>query len=156
MYKATKWANTHEFISARQCQEHRVEAHPHIWASARMLSSRPDIMGCTLPLQIHTLSMITKKVPVATVEHGVPLVRPKWVHRLWALQEGGQGNESRPAGGPPHLPHGYLTSSTSTTTAKGLGDLPGSPPTRQTTRRTREPERPTGGQARSWVSPSAR
>ena len=75
---------------------------------------------------------------VATVEHGekIPLVRPKWVHRLWAHQEDGQGKKSRPVGGPAHLLHGYRTSSTSITMAKGLGDLPGSPPTRRTTWRT--------------------
>ena len=55
---------------------------------------------------------------VTTVEHGVPLVRPKWVHRQWAHQEVGQRKESRLAGGMPYLPHGYLTRWTSTTTAK--------------------------------------
>ena len=76
---------------------------------------------------------------VATVEHGVPLMRPKRVHRPWAHHEDGQGKESRPAGGPPNLPHGYPTSTASATTTEGLGDLPGSSPTRRTTRRNRIP-----------------
>ena len=43
---------------------------------------------------------------VATVDHGVPLMRSKWVHRLWAHQEGEPDKDSRPVDGPPHLPHG--------------------------------------------------
>ena len=40
----------------------------------------------------------------ATVEHGVPLMRSKWVHRTWAHQEGTQGQGSRLADGPPICP----------------------------------------------------
>ena len=41
---------------------------------------------------------------VATVEHGVPLMRSKWVHRTWAHQEGTQGQGTRLADGPPICP----------------------------------------------------
>ena len=34
------------------------------------------------------------------------LMRSKWVHRLWAHQEGEQCEGSRQADGTPHLPHG--------------------------------------------------
>ena len=44
------------------------------------------------------------KMIVAIVEHGVPLVRPKWVHRLWAHQEDGQGERPRLVDGPPICP----------------------------------------------------
>ena len=45
---------------------------------------------------------------VATVEHGVPLVRPKRVPQPWAHQEDEQGKESGSAGGPPCLPQRYI------------------------------------------------
>ena len=41
---------------------------------------------------------------VATVEHGVPLMPSKWVHRMWAHQEGEHGKGSRLAAGPPIFP----------------------------------------------------
>ena len=41
---------------------------------------------------------------VATVEHGVPLMRSKWVHHLWTHQEGEQGKGSRLADGAPICP----------------------------------------------------
>ena len=41
---------------------------------------------------------------VATVEHGVPLMRSKWVHRTWAHQGGTQGQGTRLADGPPICP----------------------------------------------------
>ena len=41
-----------------------------------------------------------------TVEHGVPLMRSKWVHCTWAHQGGTQGQGTRLADGPPHLPYG--------------------------------------------------
>ena len=41
---------------------------------------------------------------VATVEHGVPLMRSKWVQHQWAHQGGEQGKDSRPADGPPSAP----------------------------------------------------
>ena len=88
----------------------------------------------------------------ATVEYGVPLMRPKWVHHPWAHQEDGQGKESRQAGGPPHLPHGYRTSTTSTTTTEGPGDLSGHiQPSEHA--EDPEPERPAGGQACCRVFP---
>ena len=40
---------------------------------------------------------------VATVEHGVPLMRSKWVHRTWAHQEGTQGQGTRLADAPPPI-----------------------------------------------------
>ena len=62
---------------------------------------------------------------VAIVEHGVPLMRSKWVHRLWAHQEGEQGQGSRLADGTPHLPHGDKTGIAPTTTAKDQGTSQG-------------------------------
>ena len=41
---------------------------------------------------------------VATVEHGVPLMRSKWVHRTWTNQGGDQGQGTRLADGPPSAP----------------------------------------------------
>ena len=41
---------------------------------------------------------------VATVEHGVPLMWSKWVHRTWAHQGGTQGQGTRLADGPPICP----------------------------------------------------
>ena len=41
---------------------------------------------------------------VATVEHGVPLMRSKWVHHTWAHQGGAQGQGTRLADGPPICP----------------------------------------------------
>ena len=38
------------------------------------------------------------------MEHGVPLMRSKWVHHQWAHQEGEQGKGSRLADGPPICP----------------------------------------------------
>ena len=52
------------------------------------------------------------------MEHGVPQMRSKWVHHQWAHQGGEQGKDSRPADGPPHLPHGNRTRTASTTTTK--------------------------------------
>ena len=33
------------------------------------------------------------------MEHGVPLVLPKWVHPMWAQDEDGQDQDSSQAGG---------------------------------------------------------
>ena len=39
------------------------------------------------------------ELTVATVEHGVSLVLPKWVHPMWAQDEDGQDQDSSKAGG---------------------------------------------------------
>ena len=41
---------------------------------------------------------------VAAVEHGVPLMRSKWVHHQWAHQGSEQGKGSTLADGPPSAP----------------------------------------------------
>ena len=41
---------------------------------------------------------------VATVEHWVPLMLSKWVHRTWAHQGGDQGQGTRLPDGPPFCP----------------------------------------------------
>ena len=64
---------------------------------------------------------------VATVESGVPLMRPKWVRRTWAHQGDAQGQGTRLADGPPHLPHGVRTNTASTTKAKDRGTPRGPP-----------------------------
>ena len=38
------------------------------------------------------------------MEHGVPLIRSKWVHRTWAHQEGTQGQGTRLEDWPPSAP----------------------------------------------------
>ena len=61
---------------------------------------------------------------VATVEHGVPLMRSKWVHRTWAHQGGTQGQDTRLADGPP-------PSARQRPDARGIdnhGKRPGDPP----------------------------
>ena len=83
---------------------------------------------------------------VATVEHGVPLMRSKWVHRTWAHQGGTQGQGTRLADGPPICP------ATSRRTRHRqprprTGGPPGAPSTRKKTRRSRGPRRPARGQA---------
>ena len=55
---------------------------------------------------------------VATVEHGIPLMQSKWVHHQWAHQGVGQGKGSRPANGPPNLPHDNRSRTTLTITTK--------------------------------------
>ena len=61
---------------------------------------------------------------VGTVEHGVPLMRSKWVHCMWAHQEGTQGQGTRLADAP-HLPHGVPTHAASTNKARDPGTLRG-------------------------------
>ena len=89
---------------------------------------------------IRLISLFQQDRNVATVEHGVPLMWSKWVHRTWAHQGGTQGQGTRLADGPPHLPHGIQMDTTSTTKAKDWGtlrgplnpeediDVPGTPP----------------------------
>ena len=47
-------------------------------------------------------------------------MRSKWVH-LWAHQGGTQGQGTRQADGPTHLPHDVQTNTASTTKAKDQG-----------------------------------
>ena len=58
---------------------------------------------------------------VATVEHGVPLMRSKWAH-----QEGEQGKGTRLADGPPSAPRGPDARDIDNQ-GKGPGDPPGPP-----------------------------
>ena len=62
---------------------------------------------------------------VAIVEHGVPLMWSKWVHRTWAHQVCTQGQGTRLADEPPHPPHGVPTHTAPTTKAKDPGILRG-------------------------------
>ena len=62
--------------------------------------------------------------PVATVEHGVPLVLPKWVHSLWVQDEDGQGQEPSQTGGFTFRPREGQARPTPTE-GSGPGGLPG-------------------------------
>ena len=79
---------------------------------------------------------------VATVEHGVPLVLPKWVHSLWAQDEDGQGQEPSQAGGFTLRPRESQARSTPTE-GSGPGVLPGP---RITPEDTEDPEGPSSRQ----------
>ena len=57
------------------------------------------------------------------MERGFPLMRSKWVHRTWAHQRGTQGQGTKLAYGPPHLPRGNQANVASTTTTKDRGIL---------------------------------
>ena len=85
---------------------------------------------------------------VAAVEHGVPLVLPKWVHPMWAQDEDGQDQDSSQAGG-------FTVRTRKAYVDKGLRSWgpAGSPNQARRPGRTREPEFPAGGQAPSRVLP---
>ena len=92
---------------------------------------------------------------VATVEHGVPLMRSKWVHRTWAHQEGTQGQGTRLADGPPICPMASR-GTRHRQPRQRTGGPSGAPSTRKKTRRSRGPRRPVGGQAQPRERTSTR
>ena len=92
---------------------------------------------------------------VAKVEHGVPLMRSKWVHRMWAHQGGAQGQGTRLADAPPHPPHGVPMHAASTTKAKDTGSLRG-PLELEAGMAVPGPRRPAGGQAHPGNQPPVR
>ena len=75
------------------------------------------------------------------MEHGVPLMRSKWVHRIWAHQGGTQGQGTRLADGPPIYP-----TASRCTRHRYQGKRPGDPP---------GPPRP-GSRRRGLGDPDAR
>ena len=85
---------------------------------------------------------------VATVQHGVPLMRSKWVHRTWAHQGGTQGQGTRLTGGPPHLSCGVPAHAVSTTKTKDSGTLRG-PLDPEAGTEVPGTRRPVGGQSHS-------
>ena len=82
-------------------------------------------------------------------------MRSKWVHRTWAHQGGTQGQDTRLADAPPHLPHGVPTHAASTTKAKDPGTLRG-PLDPEAGMEVPGPRRPAGGQARPGNQPPVR
>ena len=68
-----------------------------------------------------------KTLSVTTVEHGVPLMRSKWVHRAWAHQGSTQGQGTRLADGPPPSAPRRPNEHGIDNQGKGPGDPPGPP-----------------------------
>ena len=64
---------------------------------------------------------------VTRVEHGVPLMRSKWVHHTWAHQGGTQGQGTRLADAPPPSAPRHPDGHRINNQGEGLGDPPGPP-----------------------------